>query len=74
MEVLATGNRIQVAVNGHKTLDYTDPDPGLCRAGPIGLQLHWNEPGVEQEVRWRGLRLSENPGSDARLITVAGVS
>jgi hypothetical protein len=41
--------------------------PELCGEGPIGLQLHSN-PGVAQEVRFRGLILSENP--EDKLITV----
>jgi len=67
MEILATGNRIRLAVNGQLVADWTDPQPELCEAGPIGLQLHSNT--VPQEVRFRGLRLSENP--EDRMITVA---
>jgi hypothetical protein len=40
-------------------LDWTDPKPELCESGPIGLQLHSNK--VPQEVRFRGLRLVEDP-------------
>jgi len=67
MEILATGNRIRLAVNGQLVADWTDPQPELCEAGPIGLQLHSNT--VPQEVCFRGLRLSENP--EDRMITVA---
>jgi hypothetical protein len=66
LEILATGNRIRLAVNGHEALDWTDPRPELCQAGPIGLQLHSND--VPQEVRFRGLVLVENPGD--RLVTI----
>ena len=59
MEILAIGNRIRFAVNGQEVLDWTDPKPELCESGPIGLQLHSNK--VPQEVRFRGLRLVEDP-------------
>jgi hypothetical protein len=67
LEILAIGNRIQLAVNGQLVADWSDPKPELCEAGPIGLQLHSN-PGVAQEVQFRGLILSENPKEE--LITV----
>jgi hypothetical protein len=66
MEILAIGNRIRLAVNGQLVADWTDDKPELCEAGPIGLQLHSNT--VAQEVRFRGLILSENP--EDKLITV----
>jgi type 1 glutamine amidotransferase len=59
MEILAIGSRIRLAVNGEAVLDWTDPQPELCEAGPIGLQLHSNT--VPQEVRVRGLVLVEDP-------------
>jgi hypothetical protein len=67
MEILAIGNRIRLAVNGQLVADWEDPKPELCGEGPIGLQLHSNN--VPQEVRFRGLILSENP--EDRMITVA---
>lgn len=59
MEILAIGSRIRLAVNGQAVLDWTDPKPELCEAGPIGLQVHSNK--VPQEVRFRGLVLVEDP-------------
>jgi len=59
MEILAIGSRIRLAVNGREVLDWTDPKPELCEAGPIGLQLHSNK--VPQEVRFRGLVVVEDP-------------
>jgi 3-keto-disaccharide hydrolase len=67
MEILAIGNRIQLAVNGQAVADWSDPMPDLCQAGPIGLQLHSNT--VPQEVQFRGLILSEDPKKE-ELITV----
>jgi hypothetical protein len=46
--------------------DWEDPKPETCVAGPIGLQHHSNK--VPQEIRFRGLMLSENP--EDRLITL----
>jgi hypothetical protein len=66
MEILATGHRIRLAVNGQLVADWEDPMPDLVAAGPIGLQLHSNT--VPQEVLFRGLILSENP--EDKLITV----
>jgi hypothetical protein len=66
MEILAIGNRIRLAVNGQLVADWSDPKPELCESGPLGLQLHSNK--VPQEVRFRGLILSENP--EDRLITI----
>lgn len=68
MEILAIGHRIRLAVNGQEVADWEDPMPELCGEGPIGLQLHSNS--VPQEVRFRGLILSENP--EDKLITVEG--
>jgi hypothetical protein len=66
IEILARGNRIRVAINGHDVLDYTEKDASTIMDGPIGLQLHSNnEP---QEVRFKGLVLTTNP--DDKLVTV----
>ncbi len=66
MEILAIGNRIRHVINGKLVADWSDPKPELCQSGPIGLQLHSNK--VAQEVRFRGLVLTENPTEE--LVTV----
>jgi hypothetical protein len=66
MEIVAVGSRIQFALNGHAVADWTDPKPELCEEGPLGLQLHSNS--VAQELRFRGLILTENP--EEKLVTV----
>jgi hypothetical protein len=66
IEILALGNRIRGAINGHDVLDYTEKDPKTIMDGPIGLQLHSN--GVPQEVRFKALVLTTNP--ENKLITV----
>ncbi len=68
MEILAIGSRIQFVLNGHAVADWTDSQPELCVTGPIGLQLHSNK--VAQELRFKGLILTENP--DDTLVTVTG--
>src|SRR5688500_17383882 len=66
MEILAIGNRIQLAVNGQAVADWSDPKPELCEEGPIGLQLHSSQ--VPQECQFRVRILSEKPKEE--LITV----
>lgn len=66
MEIVAIGSRIQFALNGHAVADWTDPKSELCEEGPLGLQLHSNS--VAQELRFRGLILTENP--EEKLVTV----
>jgi hypothetical protein len=59
MEILAQGNRIRLAVNGHLVVDYREPDPKTIAEGPIALQLHSNS--VPQEVRFKGMVLTTFP-------------
>jgi hypothetical protein len=66
LEILAQGNRVRVAVNGVKVIDWRDPEPDRIKQGPIGLQLHSNnEP---QEVHFKGLTLTTFP--EDKLLTV----
>jgi hypothetical protein len=67
IEILAMGNRVRVAVNGHAVVDWRDPQPNRIKEGPIGLQLHSNN--VSQEIHFKGLVLTTLPEED-RLITV----
>jgi hypothetical protein len=66
LEILALGNRVQVAVNGVAVVDWRDPEPDRIKAGPIGLQLHSNT--VPQEVRFKDLVIETFP-KEQRLIT-----
>lgn len=36
--------RIQLWINGHQTVDYTEPDDGIEQTGIIGLQIHSGPP------------------------------
>jgi hypothetical protein len=67
LEILALGNRVRVAVNGHPVVDWRDPLPDRIKDGPIGLQLHSNN--VPQEVHFKNLVLVTFPKED-KLITV----
>ncbi len=67
IEILAQGNRVRVAVNGHAVVDWRDPEPDRIKEGPIGLQLHSNS--VPQEVHFKGLVLTTFPAEE-RLTTV----
>lgn len=73
MEILAQGNRVRFAVNGHAVVDWRDPEPKRIKEGPIGLQLHSNfvkaETWVPEEVQFKGLVLTTFPKEDG-LITV----
>ncbi|HEY7499225.1 MAG TPA: DUF1080 domain-containing protein [Vicinamibacterales bacterium] len=39
-EIRADGPRIQIFLNGQKTVDYTEPDSSIPQTGYIGLQIH----------------------------------
>jgi len=55
-EVRAEGNRIQLSVNGVRTVDYTEEEPGIEQTGLIAVQIHG---GDAMEVRFRRLRIRE---------------
>ena len=63
LEILATGHRVRVAINGVAVADFTDPKPELVAEGPIALQLHSND--KPQEVLFKDLMLEEMPKDDA---------
>jgi hypothetical protein len=39
-EIRAEGARIQLFLNGRRTVDYTEPDASIPQTGRIGLQIH----------------------------------
>jgi hypothetical protein len=63
-EILATGGRIQLALNGKQCVDFTDPKP--VRRGLIGLQMAGDVESIE--IRFRNLALETHP--EPRLKTV----
>ena len=68
VEILAQGNRLRVAFNGHQVLDWREPDPSRLKEGPIGLQLHGHD--QPQEVIYQDVVIETFPKED-RLITLA---
>ena len=38
------GKRIRLWINGHNTVDYTEPDNGIEQVGLIGVQIHAGAP------------------------------
>ena len=50
------GNQIQIWINGHQTVDYTEEDVSIEQNGIIGLQIHSGAPG---EVWFRNINLTK---------------
>lgn len=55
-EVRCEGNRIQLVLNGERTVDYTEGVADIPQQGLIGLQIHG---GCKAEISFRNLRLQE---------------
>jgi len=53
--VSARGSRITLELNGRRTVDYTEADPGIEREGFIALQVH---SGTRIEVRFKDVRIA----------------
>ena len=64
-EILAVGNRVRTAINGHLCVDFDDP-PGAKR-GIVALQVH---AGGATEVRFRNFQVELNP--EFQLKTASG--
>jgi len=54
--IRAEGDRVQIWINGHQTVDYTETDPSIAREGIIGLQIHDGLPG---EACYRDIVIEE---------------
>lgn len=50
------GPRIQIWLNGHQTVDYTEADNKISRRGIIGLQIHGGPPA---EASYKDIRIKE---------------
>lgn len=57
-EIRCEGRRIQLLVNGVRTLDYTETDTSIPQFGIIALQIHGGPP---SEAWYRNLRIAELP-------------
>lgn len=51
-EVRCLGRRLQIVLNGEKTVDYTETDPAIPRDGLIALQIHG---ACKAEISFRNL-------------------
>lgn len=67
VEILAQGNRIRAAFNGHQVLDWREPDPSRLKPGPIGLQLHGHD--HPQEAVYKDIVVETFP-KENRLLTL----
>jgi hypothetical protein len=57
-EIRAEGRRIRLTLNGHQTIDYTEPDATVPQTGLIGLQIHGDGKAL---VRYRHITIEELP-------------
>ena len=55
-ELRCAGPRIQIVLNGEKTVDYTETDTTIPRGGLIALQIHGN---CKAEVSFRNITLED---------------
>lgn len=57
-EILAEDQRIQIKVNGVRTVDYTEREPGIAMKGNIALQIHGK---CKAEIAFRNIVIEELP-------------
>ena len=57
-EIRCLGPRVQLFVNGLRTVDYTEKDEAVVLSGVIGLQIHSGKP---SEIRYRNIEIAELP-------------
>lgn len=50
------GPRIRLSINGHQTVDYTEPEKEIPQTGLIGLQIHGGAP---SEAWYKEIRIRE---------------
>jgi HEAT repeat protein len=55
-EVRCLGRRVQIVLNGEKTVDYTETDPAIPRDGLVALQIHG---ACKAEISFRNLAIGE---------------
>jgi hypothetical protein len=57
-EIRCEGPRIELTLNGEKTLTYVEPDSAMARDGVIALQIHGK---CKAEISFRNLMIEELP-------------
>jgi hypothetical protein len=55
-EIRCTGRRLQLFLNGEKTVDYLETDPAIPQHGLIALQIHGNN---KAEISYRNITIEE---------------
>ena len=56
--IIANGNKIQLILNGYKTVDYTEKDINIAEKGVIALQVH---SGPACEIYYKDINIIEYP-------------
>ena len=56
--IIAKGNKIQLILNGYKTVDYTEKDKKIAEKGVIALQVH---SGPACEIYYKDINIIEYP-------------
>lgn len=59
--IVARGNRIQLFLNGHNTVDYWEEDPEIAKSGVIALQVH---SGPACEIWYKDISIIEYPAGN----------
>lgn len=57
-EIRCDGPRVEISLNGEKTVSYTEDDPSVVPEGLIALQIHGN---CKAEIAFRNLSIEERP-------------
>ena len=57
--IRAEGRHVELWLNGHKTVDYTEPDTSVPQEGVFGLQIHQ---GIPAEAWYKDIVIRELPG------------
>jgi hypothetical protein len=57
-EIRCDGPRVEITLNGEKTVTYTETDPSVVADGLIALQIHGN---CKAEIAFRDLKIEELP-------------
>ena len=56
--IIANGNKIQLILNGYKTVDYTEKDTNIAEKGVIALQVH---SGPACEIYYKDINIIQYP-------------
>ena len=57
-EIRCDGGRVELSLNGEKTVSFTEDDPSVVADGLIALQIHGN---CKAEIAFRNLAIEELP-------------